>query len=224
MKQSSVAPSAAQPDASHIMQVGLGFWASKTLLSAVKLELFTLLDGQPLPADKIRQQLGLHGQACLDWLDACTRSDFCTVKAKGRCRYANTLETAFTQQKSASLLHRPFLKWPTTGVPFLGEPETGCARETQTKSRIAAWNLFGIYQSPERLRQFTDAMTGIQISSFQAFTAAYNFADHRVMLDVGGSGAALSTVVCRRTRTCGPSATTCRRWRPWPVKTCSATA
>jgi hypothetical protein len=28
-------------DPSHIMQVGLGFFASKTLLSAVELELFT---------------------------------------------------------------------------------------------------------------------------------------------------------------------------------------
>ena len=30
-----------QVDPSHIMQVGMGFWASKTLLSAVELELFT---------------------------------------------------------------------------------------------------------------------------------------------------------------------------------------
>jgi len=27
-------------DPSHIMQVGMGFWASKTLLTAVKLEVF----------------------------------------------------------------------------------------------------------------------------------------------------------------------------------------
>ena len=30
-------------DPSHIMQIGTGFWASKTLLSAVELELFTVL-------------------------------------------------------------------------------------------------------------------------------------------------------------------------------------
>ena len=43
---------AEQVDPSQIMQVGMGFWASKTLLSAVELELFTpvrrdwLEDGQ----------------------------------------------------------------------------------------------------------------------------------------------------------------------------------
>ena len=30
-------------DPSHIMQVGMGFWPSKTVLSAVELELFTRL-------------------------------------------------------------------------------------------------------------------------------------------------------------------------------------
>ena len=32
-----------QPDPSHIMQTATGFWASKVLLTAVDLELFTAL-------------------------------------------------------------------------------------------------------------------------------------------------------------------------------------
>jgi hypothetical protein len=37
-----------QPTPDHIMQIGLGFWASKTLLSAVEMELFIRVD-QPAP-------------------------------------------------------------------------------------------------------------------------------------------------------------------------------
>src|SRR5436190_21867082 len=37
-----------QVDPSHIMEVGMGFWASKTLLSAVELELFTKLGEEPM--------------------------------------------------------------------------------------------------------------------------------------------------------------------------------
>ncbi|WP_441638013.1 methyltransferase family protein, partial [Cupriavidus sp. 2MCAB6] len=37
-------------DPSHIMQVGMGFFASKTLLSAVELGLFTTLAKQPMTA------------------------------------------------------------------------------------------------------------------------------------------------------------------------------
>jgi hypothetical protein len=35
------------PTPDQIMQVGLGFWASKTLLSAVEMELFTELARHP---------------------------------------------------------------------------------------------------------------------------------------------------------------------------------
>ena len=47
-------------DPSHIMQVGMGFWASKTLLTAVKLELFTQLATQSLTGKEIKHRLGLH--------------------------------------------------------------------------------------------------------------------------------------------------------------------
>ena len=200
MKESSFAPSVAQPDASHIMQVGLGFWASKTLLSAVKLELFTLLDGQPLPAEKIRQQLGLQGQACLDWLDALYSLGFLHREGEGpAARYANTPETGFYLNKKTPLSYigaffemandREYRFWANLEAGL----RTGKPQNEIQDSGMESFS--AIYQSPERLRQFTDAMTGIQISSFKAFTAAYDFTDHRVMLDVGGSGAALSTVV-----------------------------
>jgi len=44
----------------HIMQVGLGFWASKTLLSAVEMELFTELAKHPEDLAAIEGRLGLH--------------------------------------------------------------------------------------------------------------------------------------------------------------------
>ena len=47
-------------DPSHIMQVGMGFWASKTLLTAVKLELFTHLAVRPLSAKEIKFEICLH--------------------------------------------------------------------------------------------------------------------------------------------------------------------
>jgi hypothetical protein len=44
--------SEARPD--HILQVGLGFWASKTLLSAVEMELFTELAKHPDDLERCR--------------------------------------------------------------------------------------------------------------------------------------------------------------------------
>ena len=46
-----------KPSPEHILQVGMGFWASKTLLSAVELELFTVLTNMLLPAKEMDQDI-----------------------------------------------------------------------------------------------------------------------------------------------------------------------
>ena len=58
------------PDPSHIMQIGMGFWASKTLLSAVELGLFTELSSGGLTAPQIAGRLDLHERSRADFLDA----------------------------------------------------------------------------------------------------------------------------------------------------------
>ena len=59
-----------EPQADHILQVGTGFWASKTLLSAVELELFTELAKHPETVTELSARLGLHPRSAHDFLDA----------------------------------------------------------------------------------------------------------------------------------------------------------
>ena len=54
----------------NIMQLGTAFWGSKTLLSAVELEVFTVLAKGPMNASTLRKQLGLHERSALDFFDA----------------------------------------------------------------------------------------------------------------------------------------------------------
>jgi hypothetical protein len=60
--------SAATPE--YIMQVGLGFWASKTLLSAVELGLFSTLAEAPADLPTLQKKLALHQRSARDFLDA----------------------------------------------------------------------------------------------------------------------------------------------------------
>src|SRR6266699_3195429 len=57
-----------QVDPSHIMQVGMGFWASKTLLSAVELELFTRLGSDSATGGQIAETLALDERAIPDYI------------------------------------------------------------------------------------------------------------------------------------------------------------
>src|SRR3954452_18018267 len=51
----------------RIMQLGLGFWGSKTLLSAVELGLLTELSKGPLDGEKFRQRIGLPERSARDF-------------------------------------------------------------------------------------------------------------------------------------------------------------
>src|SRR5216683_3325177 len=53
----------------HIMQIGCGFWASKTLLSAVELELFSRLADGPKTGLELQGAMGLHPRGTYDFLD-----------------------------------------------------------------------------------------------------------------------------------------------------------
>ena len=63
-------PETNQPSIEAIMQVGLGFWASKTLLSAIEMEVFTELAGHSEDLSALQGRLGLHPRSARDFLDA----------------------------------------------------------------------------------------------------------------------------------------------------------
>ena len=93
-------------DPSHIMQVGTGFWASKTLLSAVELGLFTQLDPEPLTGAEVGERLGLHPRAIYDFLDTLVALRFLERDGDGTAgRYRNTAETAaFLNRRNPSYI------------------------------------------------------------------------------------------------------------------------
>src|SRR5260370_39536964 len=62
-------PEGPAPDA--IMQLGMGFWGSKALLSAVELGLFSeLASAGALDAEALRERLGLHTRSACDFFDS----------------------------------------------------------------------------------------------------------------------------------------------------------
>ena len=54
---------------SQILEIGMGFWASKTLLSAVELQLFTNLGSEEMTGEEIAERIGLHPRGTYDFFD-----------------------------------------------------------------------------------------------------------------------------------------------------------
>lgn len=62
-----------QPDPGHIMQTATAFWASKVLLTAVELGLFSTLADESMTAMQIGESLDIHPRGRFDFLDALVR-------------------------------------------------------------------------------------------------------------------------------------------------------
>src|SRR5262249_5215506 len=89
---------------SRIMEGGLGFWASKTLLSAVELGLFSRLGARAMTGRELQQALDLSPRANPDFFDALVALRFLDREGDGaEARYRNAPEAgAFLDRASPS--------------------------------------------------------------------------------------------------------------------------
>src|SRR6266498_1149348 len=113
----------AQPDPTHVMQVGMGFWPSKTLLSAVELDLFTELGPDALTGDEIRERLGLHPRAIADFPDTLVALGLLERDGSGpEARYRNTPDTATFLDKNSPMYIGGLLEMANARLyPFWGD-------------------------------------------------------------------------------------------------------
>ncbi|HXN21401.1 MAG TPA: methyltransferase [Candidatus Dormibacteraeota bacterium] len=184
-----------EPQPHHILQVGLGFWASKTLLSAVEMELFTELAKRPEDLETLQGRLGLHPRSVRDFLDALVSLKF-LERRDGR--YYNTPSTDFFLDKRkpsyiGGILemanHRlyPFWTHLTTAL------RTGLP---QNETRDGSPNPFAaIYAEPARLKEFLKAMTGVSHGANLAIAHKFPWGKYRTAVDVGTAQGDLITQV-----------------------------
>lgn len=174
-----------EPRADHIMQVGLGFWASKVLLSAVEMEVFTELAKHPEDLATATARLGLHPRSARDFLDALVALKFLDRRDG---EYYNTPSTDLFLDKRkpsyiggvlemANLRLYPF--WNNLTVAL----RTG---EAQNEARSGGQSPFALlYADPERLRGFLKAMTGISRGANVTIAKQFPWGQYKSAVDVG---------------------------------------
>ncbi len=167
------------------MQVGIGFWASKTLLSAVEMELFTELAGKSEDLTTLSGRLGLHARSARDFLDALAALGF-LERAGGK--YCNTPSTDFFLDKNkpsyiggvlemANLRLYPF--WNNLTIAL----RTG---EQQNEAKGGGASPFAaLYADPQRLKGFLKAMTGISNGANHAIASKFPWKNYKTAADIG---------------------------------------
>jgi precorrin-6B methylase 2 len=196
------APAEGALDPSHILQVGMGFWASKTLLSAVELELFTQLDGEEMTGEQIRERLGLHPRATFDFLDTLVALGLLERDGTGSAgRYRNTARTAMFLNKRRPTYIGGLLEMCNARLYRFWGDLTEALRSGQPQNEVkhtGAPMFEELYRDERRLEQFMEAMRGIQMGNFHALAESFDFSRYRSVCDVGGATGQLSIVLATR--------------------------
>lgn len=178
----------------RILQTGLAFWSSKTLLTAVEMELFTDLARHPGDLASVQGRMGLHARGARDFLDALVALGF-LQREDGI--YSNTPEVdLFLDKAKPSYIggilemanHRLFRYWGelTTAVRT-GEP--------QNESKGGHDPFAALYADPAKLREFLRAMSGVSRGANMAISRKVSWADYRTCADIGTAQGDLVTQI-----------------------------
>jgi len=172
-----------EPDPSHIMQVGMGFWASKTVLSAVELQLFTHLGAEPMTGEEIGERLSLHPRAIYDFLDTLVALHLLERDGDGSDgRYRNTAETAaFLDKRSPAYIGGILEMCNARLFRFWGDlTEALQTGKPQNEIKHTGKPMFEqLYSDPARLEQFMEAMQGISLGNFHTLAEKFDFSKYK---------------------------------------------
>ncbi len=186
----------------HIMQIGMGFMASKTLLSAVELDLFTLLASGPRSAAQLGDRLGLHPRSLHDFLDALVALKLVEREGDGAsAQYRNNPEGAKFLDKNSPAYLGGILEMANARLyPFWGNlTEALKTGQPQNELKQGGGNPFEvIYADEARLEQFLRAMQGIQMGNILALAEKVDFSKYGTLCDVGGANGTLAALVAMR--------------------------
>ncbi len=173
----------------RILQTGLGFFAAKTLLSAVDLDLFTVLDGESLGAEELERRVDLHPRSSADFLDALVALGF-LEREDGM--YSNTPETKQFLVRGKPGYVGDLLQMANDRLyPFwdsLSEGlQTGNPQNELKQEGVEDHFFDTIYADDDRLEQFVSAMTGLSSGIARELSKQFPWEQYDSLCDVGTS-------------------------------------
>jgi hypothetical protein len=184
----------APPSPERLLQLGMAFWASKALLSAIELGVFTQLAPGPRPADDLAQALELHPRGALDFLDTLVALNLLT-RQDGFYANANDADLFLDRNKPSYV--GGLLEMANARLyPFWGSlTEALRTGLPQNESKHGGDTFETLYSDPVRLRGFLQAMSGVSMGAAQAIARQFPWDEYRTFIDIGAAQGALPVQV-----------------------------
>ena len=167
-----------------IMQLGMAFWGSKALLSAVELGVFSELGDTAVDVEALRNRLGLHPRSARDFFDALVSLGMLDRRDG---LYTNTPETALYLDKAKPSYIGGFLEMANARLYRHWGSLTEGLRTGQPQNEVKEGGSFfdTLYSDPVKLKQFLQSMTGISMGASQAIAQKFPWKDYLTFIDIG---------------------------------------
>lgn len=178
----------------RLLNLGAAFSASRVLLSAIELDLFSLLT-EPHTAEQLRVALHLHARSVPDFPDTLVALGILNRKGSGSdALYSNTPEAQLFLAKSSPAYMAGILElcattlyemWGhLTTVLKTGNPPLEVYKRNGGVEGDELWDLILGGSNGEK---FVNAMVGINTAAHRAFAQRFDFSSCDTLLDIGGS-------------------------------------
>ncbi len=180
----------------HILQTGTAFWASKALLSAVEIELFTELAKQAEDLQALQNRLGLHERGAQDFLDTLVALGFLN-REKGI--YSNAPETDLFLDKNkesymGGILEMANNRLYPTWAHLTTALKTG---QPQSEEKDGDDLFLELYADPAKLKEFLGAMTGVSRGANMTMAQQLPWSDYSTFADVGTAQGDLAVQIAK---------------------------
>jgi len=178
-----------------ILQLGLGFWGSKTLMSAVGL--FTHLAKGPCDAKSVATELELHPRSVTDFLDALVSLGM--LERVGD-QYRNSAATDLFLDRNKPSYVGGILEMANARLyPFWGSlTEALRTGHPQNEAKVGENFFSALYQDPARLEGFLHAMSGISMGAALAIAEKFPWDKYQTVIDIGAAEGCVPVQVALR--------------------------
>jgi SAM-dependent methyltransferase len=198
----SHAPSPARAGAvtpDYLLNVAFSFAASKAVLSAVELGVFThVADRGPRTAEELTTSLGLHPRAARDFFDTLVAMKLLDRDSLGR--YFNTAAADLYLDRAKPTYLGGMMEMANARLyKFWGNLTEGLKTGNPQNELRDEPDLFDrLYADPKLLRNFLEAMTGLSRAVARVMAEKFDWTAYRTVIDVGCAQGALSVEVALR--------------------------
>jgi hypothetical protein len=167
----------------RLMELATAYWASRVLLSAVEVGVFTALAGGPLPGEELRERTRLHQRGSADFFDALVALG---LLDRDGSTYRNTAETGLYLDSGKATYMGGMMEFHAKAVFGAWASLTDALRTGENPIHGSTEEFFSqSYADPQELTAFLTAMSAYSAAPARALAKVFPWEGRQTFCDLG---------------------------------------